>query len=80
MEITRHFLDDYLRLIKEYVLLVLSEFIFNIDECGFSDWEERKEMPIIIPAKAQGTTLYDPIHHQIRHHTLICGITAAGDA
>jgi hypothetical protein len=79
MEVFRHFLDDYLRLIKEYVALVLSELIFNIDECGFSDWETRKEMPVIIPAETQGTALHYPINRQIRHQTLICCITTAGD-
>jgi hypothetical protein len=37
MEVPRHFLDDYLRLIKESVPLVPSQLIFNIDECGFSE-------------------------------------------
>jgi hypothetical protein len=62
MEVPRHFLDGYLKLTKEYVPLVPSELIFNIDECGFSDWEERKEKPVIIPAEVQGTTLHYPIN------------------
>jgi hypothetical protein len=62
MEVPRHFLDDYLQLIKKYVPLVWSELIFNIDECGFSDWEEKKQKSVIILAETHGTALYYPIN------------------
>jgi hypothetical protein len=66
--------------IKEYVPLVPGEFIFNIDGCGFSDWEEQKEKPVNIPAEARRESYHYPMNRQIRHQTLICCITAAGDA
>jgi hypothetical protein len=80
LEIPRDFLDRYIALIREWVPLVPAELIFNIDECGFSDWEERKEKPVLIPAAAQHTTLHYPVNRQIRHQTLVCCVTAAGDA
>jgi hypothetical protein len=43
LEIPHDFLDQYLVLIKKWVPLVLAELIFNVDECGFSDWEERNK-------------------------------------
>jgi hypothetical protein len=55
MEVPRHFLDEYLKLIKE---CVPSELIFDINECGFSDPEERKEKLVIIPAETQAITLH----------------------
>jgi hypothetical protein len=37
MEVPRRSLDDFIKSVKEYVPLVPREFIFNLDECGFSD-------------------------------------------
>jgi hypothetical protein len=57
-----------------------TELLFNIDENGFSDWEERKPKCVLIPSKARETTLLYPASRKIRHQTLICCVTAAGDA
>jgi hypothetical protein len=40
LEIPRTFLDRYLALIREYIPLVPTKLIFNINKSGFSDWEE----------------------------------------
>jgi hypothetical protein len=37
LRIPREYLNDYISLIKEYVLLVPAELIFNLDETGLSD-------------------------------------------
>jgi hypothetical protein len=42
LETTRCYFDKYMDLIKAYIPLVPSELIFNPDESGLSDWEERK--------------------------------------
>jgi hypothetical protein len=62
------------------VPLVPAELIFNIDECSFSDWEERKPKPVLIPCRVNNVTLHYPVDRRIRHQTLICCVTAAGDA
>jgi hypothetical protein len=77
LEVHRTFLDCYLALIKEYVPI---ELMFNIDESGFSDWEERKPNGVLIPARLRESTLYYFVNRSIRHQTLICCISAAGDA
>jgi hypothetical protein len=41
LRIPRECLNDYISFIKEDVLLVPAELIFNLDEIGLSDWEER---------------------------------------
>jgi hypothetical protein len=74
------YLDGSIRLIKEYVPLVPTELLFNINESGFSDWEERKPKSVLIPTEARGTTLYYSGSRKIRHQTLDCCVTAAGDA
>jgi hypothetical protein len=80
LQVPRLFLEQYIKIIKEWIPLVPAELIFNIDECGFSDWEERKAKPVLIPSRVRNATLHYPIDRRIRHQTLICCITAAGDA
>jgi hypothetical protein len=80
LEVPHEYLDQYIRLVKEYVPLVPTKLLFNIDESGFSDWEERKPKCVRIPTEARETTLHYPASRKIRHQTLVCCATAAGDA
>jgi hypothetical protein len=80
LEVPHGYLDQYIRLIQEYVPLVPRELLFNIDESDFSDWEERKPKCVLILTEARGTTFHYPASRKIGHQTLICCVTAAGDA
>jgi hypothetical protein len=59
--------------------LVPTELMFNIDESGFNDWEERKPKGVLIPTRLRESTLHYPVNKSIRHQTLIGCISAAGD-
>jgi hypothetical protein len=80
LKVSHDHLDQYIRLITEYVPLVLTELLLNIDGSGFSDWEERKPKCILIPTEAREMTLHYTVSRKIRHQTLVCCVTAAGDA
>jgi hypothetical protein len=80
LRIPRDYLNDYISLIKEYVPLVPAELIFDLHETGLSDWEERKTKPVIIPSHASSSTVHYPIDRAIRDHTLLCCVSASGDA
>jgi hypothetical protein len=80
LRILREYLNDYTSLIREYAPLVAPELIFNLDETGSSDWEERKTKPVIISYRASSSTFHYPIDRAIRHHTLPCCVSASGDA
>jgi hypothetical protein len=60
------------------VTFAAGEPIFNIDECGFSEWEDRKKKSVLIPQSAQNDTPHDPVGGEIRHQTPICYITTTG--
>jgi hypothetical protein len=74
------YLDQYIRLIKEFVPLVPTELLFSIDESRFGDWEERKPKCVLIPTEAKETTPHYPASRKIRRQTLVYCVTAAGDA
>jgi hypothetical protein len=79
-QIPRVYLERYLDLIKIWVPLVPAELIFNMDETGLSDWEERKPKPVLVPATMEDTTFHYPVDRGIRHQTLLCCVSASGDA
>jgi hypothetical protein len=61
LEARRRLLDDYIKLSKEYVRSASNELIFNIYECGFTDWEEQKDEPVMIPAETRTSTVHCPL-------------------
>jgi hypothetical protein len=80
LRIPREYLNDHISLIKEYVPLVPAELICSLDETGLADWEKQNTKPVIIPSHASTSTLHYPIDRAIRHHTLLCCVSASGDA
>jgi hypothetical protein len=81
LEVPRENLDRYIKLIHKYVPLVPTELLFNIHESGFSDCEECKPKSVLIPLEGQTTAPHYPTSRKIvALQTLICCVTAAGDA
>jgi hypothetical protein len=37
-----------------------AELVFNLDELGFSDWEDRKPRKVIAPRNVSPDDVYDP--------------------
>jgi hypothetical protein len=79
-QIPQSYLDHCLALIKFWVPLVPVEFIFNLDETGLSDWEERKSRPVLIPTTVENADLHYPANRGIRYQTLLCYVSASGNA
>jgi hypothetical protein len=80
LEVPRCYLDDYITLLKKIIPIVPSELVVNFDETGLSAWEDRKIKPILVPAAEEDSTLHYPGNRNIRHHTLMCCVHAAGNA
>jgi hypothetical protein len=80
LEVPRCCLDEYITLLKKIIPIVPSELVFNFDETGPSDWEDQKIKPVLVPAAEEASTLHYPVNRNIRHHTLMCCVNAAGDA
>jgi hypothetical protein len=65
-------LERYLPLIKVWVPLVPADLLFNFDETGLSDWEERKPKPVLIPTTTGDSQLHYPVDRGIHHQRLLC--------
>jgi hypothetical protein len=79
LQVPRCRLDSYVQLIKNYVPKIPAELIFNIDEAGWTDWEERKKDGSRSSAHIDSTLRY-PVNRSVRRHTLMRCISAAGNA
>jgi hypothetical protein len=80
LQIPRHFLDDYLALLREHVAGLNPHLVYNLDETGCSDWEERKSFDAIIPAALRHVNVHFGVTRRVKHQSMIVCISAAGDA
>jgi hypothetical protein len=80
LEVLRCYREESLTLIKKIVPIVPTELLFNLDETGLSEWENRRSKPLLVPTQEQESTLNYPVNRSVRHHTLLCCVTASGDS
>jgi hypothetical protein len=58
LEMSRAFLDKTKHFLREYVQGMKAKLIFNLDEVGMSEWENQKDMKVIIPKMMDGQTIH----------------------
>ena len=80
LQVPRTYLDKFILILKCMIPQVPAELIFNLDECGNSDWEDKKPKDAIIPFELKEERLHFAIKRHIKHATLLATISAAGDA
>jgi hypothetical protein len=56
------------------------ELVFNLDEVGISDWEDRKTKTVIVPASMHGQMIHHEISRSVKHISVIACISAAGES
>jgi hypothetical protein len=61
LEVPRAFLGETIRCLREYVHGMKAELMFNFDEVGMSEWENRKPKKVIVPKTMAGET----VHHRV---------------
>lgn len=80
LEVPRTFLEQHIENIKKYVIGKASELVFNLDEMGSNEWEEKKPKKVIVPVKLCQSNVHLPIKRTLRHQTLLACISATGDS
>ena len=79
MVVPRSYLREYLDLVEIIIQIPPAELVYNIDEPGLSDWEERKPKTVIIPSEINNDDFHYPINRGNRHITLVVTVSG-GDA
>jgi transposase len=79
LQVPHEFLDAYLELVRRHVVGTNSRLVYNLDETGCSDWEERKNYHGIVPVELADDLIHFGVTRRIKHQTLLVCINAAGE-
>jgi hypothetical protein len=68
--------------LKEHIQGYVNELVFNLEEVGISDWEDRKTKTktVILPATTPGQTIHHEISRTVKHIWVISRIFAAEES
>jgi hypothetical protein len=69
--VPRIFLDETVRCLGEYVHGMKVELVFNLDEVGVSEWEDRKDKKVVIPRALSGQTIHHRASRNLKHMSVI---------
>jgi transposase len=78
LQIPRLFLDETIRAMKEAVEGRPSDLVFNLDEVGVSEWEDRKAKKVVVPSTAATQTIHHRLSRNVKHLSIITCISASG--
>jgi hypothetical protein len=78
--IPREYLEQHIVNMQTYVTGRTAELVFNLDEVGSSDWEDRKVKKVIVPAAVDSDAVFHPVSRRFRHMTLLVCVSAGGDS
>jgi hypothetical protein len=53
--------------------------VFNEDEIGVSEGEDRSERRVIVPSAMREETIYHAVHRNLKHISIVACISAAGE-
>ena len=79
MTVPREYLEKLIQNMKQYIQGSCCELLFNLDEVGNSQWEERKIRKIVVPRSADKQC----VEHKVprtTHMTLLGCVSVAEDA
>ncbi|KAK8881783.1 hypothetical protein M9Y10_044419 [Tritrichomonas musculus] len=71
-------IEDNLKLSKEEVEDVPSNFVFNIDEVGHSEYADSYQKIVIVPKACQSKTVPYPLQKKSKHASCIVCISPVG--
>jgi hypothetical protein len=80
LEVPQAFLDTAIECLKEHVQGACAELVFNLDEVGISEWEDRVERKVIVPRSMQGELIHHAVHRNLKHVSVVACISAAGES
>jgi hypothetical protein len=79
LEVPRVFLEAGIEGIRTHVHNSYAEPIFNLDEIGIREKEDRVERKVIVPLAVRKQKIFHGIHPGLKHISLVRCIPAGGD-
>ena len=78
LQVPRVFLDETIRSMHEAVQGCASDLVFNLDEVGISDWEDRKPKKVVVPITVGARKVHHRISRNVKHISIVTCISASG--
>jgi hypothetical protein len=79
LDVPRAFLEAAIDGFRDHVHNACAELVFNLDEIGISDWEDRYERQVIVPSAMRGQTIFHGVHRNLKRISVVACISAAGE-
>jgi hypothetical protein len=79
LEVPRAFLDAAVEGFRAHVHGACAELVFDLDEIGISEWEDRAARRVIVPSAMRGQTIFHSVHRNLKHISVVACISAAGE-
>ena len=80
MSVPRANLKEHIANMHKYIDGRYSELVFNLDEVGTSEWEDRKPKKVFIDKSMDSNSISHSISRRITHITILTCVSAAGDS
>jgi hypothetical protein len=78
LQIPQGFLYRPIQHLNEYLWKCTVELVFNLDEVGISDWEDRKTTKVVGPATMHGQAIQHGIFRNVKHVSAIACVGTIG--
>jgi hypothetical protein len=77
--VPQSFLESGIKNIKTHLQNACAELVFNLNEIGISEWEDRIARKVIVPSTMRNETIFHGIHGWLKHVSVVACISASGD-
>jgi hypothetical protein len=78
-EVPRVFPQTGLDRFRDHVHQACAELVFNLDESGIREREDRCMRRLIVPSAMKGQTVFHGVHRNLKHISVVACISAAGE-
>jgi hypothetical protein len=78
-EVPRVFVEAAIEAVRTHVQNASANLVFNLDEIGISEWEDRVERKVIVPSAMRKQKVFHGIHPGLKHISVVTCISADGD-
>jgi hypothetical protein len=80
LEVPDVFLNETIRGLSKYVQWMKAELVFDLNEAGISEWEDRRDKKMLIPKTISGHMMHHSASRNVKHISIITRISAAGES
>jgi hypothetical protein len=78
LQVFRISLEEPMRTMHEALQGCPTNLVFNLDEVGISDWEDRKPKKVVVPVTVAAHNIHHRISRNVKHISIVTCISAGG--